>query len=94
MLHLWAEIKKQLRDVKNPLYTGLLGTDQWGETAHLIMRTMNVRDEQCLRIMASMIKDSRASLNDFAYWEDMGRTADMPNRGSEDERNGVPCSVM
>ncbi|GKT89786.1 hypothetical protein CT0861_03589 [Colletotrichum tofieldiae] len=94
IMFLYMNIERQLRDSRNPLYTELFRAGQPDKRLRLIVRALHTRDEVCLLAMAGVIQDTRASLKDFAYWEDMGRAADMPNRCSEDTSTDTRCLVM
>ncbi|KZL75079.1 uncharacterized conserved protein ucp028035 protein [Colletotrichum incanum] len=72
IMFLYRDIERQLRDMRNPLYTELFRAGQPDKRLRLVIRTLNIRDEVCLLVMAGAIQDSRASLKDFVYWEDMG----------------------
>ncbi|KAK1975498.1 hypothetical protein LZ30DRAFT_605505 [Colletotrichum cereale] len=87
-------IELELHHVKNPLFMEVYTSDTPERRLFALSYAMTLRDEGCLQAMAGVIQQSRASLKDFVYWEDMGRAADMPNRCSGERPTDKQCSVM
>ncbi|KAK2000775.1 hypothetical protein LX36DRAFT_738594 [Colletotrichum falcatum] len=90
----YANMEAELDRLKNPLFMELNSSGGPDRQLALVTRAMDIRDEGCLRAMAGTMETSRESLKDLIYWEDTGRAADMPNRGSGERPTDKQCTNM
>ncbi|KAK2038951.1 hypothetical protein LZ31DRAFT_569729 [Colletotrichum somersetense] len=89
-----ASMELELDRLKLPLFMQFFSSADPEKRLYFLHQAMDRRDEGCLRAMAGVMETFRDSLNDFVYWEDMGRAVDMPDRRSGDRPTDEQCPVM
>lgn len=96
---IFFQTEDKLKKLRNPVYveayerdTQLRNSKRFG----LVAMAMRSENEECLRVMAEVFQESRASFMDHVYWGDLRDTSSMLS--SAPEQTGVPddagCTVM
>lgn len=90
-------VEEELREKRNPLYMVFFENAKYpgDKRMALVLRALKGEDEECLRVMASMLEKLRVGFVSHMYWEDVEMVEERMHRMENREEPKVPeCTVM
>ena len=97
----FEEVEEELKRRRNPTWLRAYEEESMfmqHKRLSITMLVLSEEDDECMKVMAEVLDDSRVEFMDHVYWNGLEKhevlMRKLENAGAEYERIGTPCTMM